>query len=433
MGFLREIEKRILIHDGSKGYLLQRMGLKGGECGEFWNLTNQDAVRGVHRAYLEAGSDVLQTNTFPGNRIHLEKFGLGDKTCEINYWGARLAKEVAGNRAFVSASIGPAGSLFEPLGELTFENACEIYREQVEALVEGGADIINFETFTDLAELRAAYIAARDITNLPVICSLAFENSGRTLMGTDPFTAVSVLKSMGADMVGANCSFGPEHMEGIIESMFKAGGGYLSVKPNAGLPSVSGNVVTYHESPERFAELSAEFANYGARLIGGCCGTTPEFISKLKEKLADMEPVPVCERLRGFITSDVKSIDVRSLNKANIYRLDAAKDQTVSEALKNNDFSWTEDTALDIAAEGYDAILVDVDSVQGDAGLLAIVVDRLQWYVKDPFIIETSNAAALERALKIYRGTAGVVIKTGSGDETRNIAEKYGSVIIAGI
>ncbi|NMA33045.1 MAG: homocysteine methyltransferase [Clostridiaceae bacterium] len=433
MGFLREIEKRILIHDGSKGYLLQRMGLKGGECGEFWNLTNQDAVRGVHRAYLEAGSDVLQTNTFPGNRIHLEKFGLGDKTCDINYWGARLAKEVAGNRAFVSASIGPAGSLFEPLGELTFENACEIYREQVEALVEGGADIINFETFTDLAELRAAYIAARDVTDLPVICSLAFENSGRTLMGTDPFTAVSVLKSMGADMVGANCSFGPEHMEGIIESMFKAGGGYLSVKPNAGLPSVSGNVVTYHESPERFAELSAEFANYGARLIGGCCGTTPEFISKLKEKLADMEPVPVCERLRGFITSDVKSIDVRSLNKANIYRLDAAKDQTVSEALKNNDFSWTEDTALDIAAEGYDAILVDVDSVQGDAGLLAIVVDRLQWYVKDPFIIETSNAAALERALKIYRGTAGVVIKTGSGDETRNIAEKYGSVIIAGI
>lgn len=433
MGFLREIEKRILIHDGSKGYLLQRMGLKGGECGEFWNLTNQDAVRGVHRAYLEAGSDVLQTNTFPGNRIHLEKFGLGDKTCEINYWGARLAKEVAGNRAFVSASIGPAGSLFEPLGELTFENACEIYREQVEALVEGGADIINFETFTDLAELRAAYIAARDVTDLPVICSLAFENSGRTLMGTDPFTAVSVLKSMGADMVGANCSFGPEHMEGIIESMFKAGGGYLSVKPNAGLPSVSGNVVTYHESPERFAELSAEFANYGARLIGGCCGTTPEFISKLKEKLADMEPVPVYERLRGFITSDVKSIDVRSLNKANIYRLDAAKDQTVSEALKNNDFSWTEDTALDIAAEGYDAILVDVDSVQGDAGLLAIVVDRLQWYVKDPFIIETSNAAALERALKIYRGTAGVVIKTGSGDETRNIAEKYGSVIIAGI
>ena len=176
------------------------------------------------------------------------------------------------------------------------------------------------------------------------------------------------------------------------------------MKPNAGLPSVSGNVVTYHESPERFAELSAEFANYGARLIGGCCGTTPEFISKLKEKLADMEPVPVCERLRGFITSDVKSIDVRSLNKANIYRLDAAKDQTVSEALKNNDFSWTEDTALDIAAEGYDAILVDVDSVQGDAGLLAIVVDRLQWYVKDPFIIETSNAAGFGKGTKIYRG-----------------------------
>ena len=433
MGFIEEIEKRILIHDGSKGYLLQKMGLKGGECGEYWNLINQDAVREVHRSYLEAGSDVIQTNTFPGNRLHLEKFGLGDKTYEINYWGARLAKEAAGNRAFVSASVGPAGLLFEPLGELTFENACEIYREQVKALAEGGADIINFETFTDLAELRAAYIAARDVTDLPVICSLAFENSGRTLMGTDPFTAVTVLKSMGADMVGANCSFGPEHMKGIIESMFKAGGGYLSVKPNAGLPSVSGSVVTYQESPERFADLSAEFAKYGAGLIGGCCGTTPEFISKLREKLADTEPAPVCERMRGFITSDVKSIDVGSLDEANIYRLDAAKDKTVFESLKNNDFTWTEDTALDIAAEGYDAILVDVDSVQGDAGLLAIVVDRLQWYLKDPFIIETSNAAALERALKIYRGTAGVVLKSSSDDEIRNVAEKYGSVIVASI
>ena len=422
MNFLKEIETRILIHDGSKGYLLQKMGLKGGECAEYWNLTNPDAVREVYRAYLGAGSDVLQINTFPGNKIHLGKFGLGDQTYEINYRGAMLAREVAGDRAFVSGSIGPAGMLFEPLGDLTFEYAYEIYRLQVKALADGGVDVINFETFTDLAELRAAYFAARDVTDLPVICSLAFEANGRTLMGTDPFIAVNVLKSLGADMIGANCSFGPEHMTGIVESLYKAGGGYLSIKPNAGLPSVSGSVVTYEETPEHFAELSSVFVKYGARLIGGCCGTTPDFIKALREKLSKTEPVPVPERPAGFITSDVKFIDVKDLDGANIYRLDAAKDQAVYDALRNNDFSWTEETALDLAAEGYDAILVNTDGVGGDPGLLANVVDRLQWYVKDPFIIETGDAAALERALRIYRGTAGVVPGSDSGDELLNVA-----------
>ncbi|HOQ06557.1 MAG TPA: homocysteine S-methyltransferase family protein [Clostridiales bacterium] len=431
MGFLDDIKKRILIHDGSKGYMLQRMGLKGGESGEFWNLTNQDAVRAVHRAYLEAGSDVVQTNTFPGNRLHLERFGLGDKTYEINYWGARLAREAAGSRAYVSASVGPTGSLMEPLGDLSFEKACEIYREQVKALVDGGADIINFETFTDLSELRAAYLAARDVTDLPVICSLAFENNGRTLMGTDPFIAVTVLKSLGADMVGVNCSFGPEHMTGIVESMYKAGGGYLSVKPNAGLPTVSGDTVTYHETPEHFADLAAAFVSYGARLIGGCCGTTPDFIRALREKLSGMEPVPVPERTAAYITSDVRYIDARELENANIYRLDASNDNAVYQALKNNDLSWVEETALDLADEGYDAILVTIDSAGGGPGLLADVADRLQWYVKAPFIFDTCDAAALERALRVCRGTAGVVINNGSAAEIGKIAEKYGSVIIS--
>jgi len=431
MSFLDDIRNKILIHDGSKGYMLQRMGLKGGECGENWNLTNKDAVREVYRAYLEAGADVLQTNTFPGNRIHLDRFGLGDKTYEINYWGARLAKEIAGDRAYVSASVGPTGSLMEPLGDLSFENACEIYREQVKALADGGADIINFETFTDLSELRAAYLAARDVTDLPVICSLAFETNGRTLMGTDPFIAVNVLKNLGADMVGANCSFGPEHMTGIIESMYRAGGGYLSVKPNAGLPSVSGNDVAYHETPEHFADLSAGFVKFGARLIGGCCGTTPDFIKALKKKLSETEPLPAAERTEVCITSDVRYINLEDLDKANIYRIDAVNDRTLYEALKNNDFSWAEETALDLAAEGYDAILVNMYSVGGDSGLLANVIDRLQWYVKDPFIIETNDAAALERALRIYRGTAGVVVNNSSDDGIGNVAEKYGSVIIS--
>jgi 5-methyltetrahydrofolate--homocysteine methyltransferase len=431
--FLKEIENRILIHDGSKGYMLQRLGLKGGECGEEWNLTNEDAVRSVYRAYLEAGSDVIQTNTFPGNRVNLSKYGLGDRTYDINCRGARLAREVAGEKAFVCASIGPTGMLFEPSGELSFKKAYEIYFEQVRAVADGGADIINFETFTDLAELRAAYFAARDASNLPVICSLAFESNGRTLMGTDPFVAVAVLRSIGADMVGTNCSFGPEHMAGIVRRLHDAGGGYLSVKPNAGLPEVNGDKVTYSETPEHFAKLAASFADNGARLIGGCCGTTPEFIRALKEKVSGLKPVPVGDRPRGVITSCVKYIYADKLDTDNLCRLDASVNTEMLEALRKNDMSWVEDTALDIASEGYDAIYVNVDAVCSSDDLLCTVVDRLQWYVRDPIIVETADTDALEKVLRVYRGVAGVMIAPDAGNKAAltSAAEKFGSVVIS--
>lgn len=431
--FLKEIENRVLIHDGSKGYMLQKLGLKGGECGEAWNLTNQDAVREVYRAYLEAGSDVIQTNTFPGNRVHLSKYGLGDKVYDLNYWGVRLAKEAAGDRAFVCASIGPTGMLFEPSGELSFLKAYEIFFEQVRAVADGGADIINFETFTDLAELRAAYFAARDASSLPVICSLAFESNGRTLMGTDPFIAVAVLRSIGVDMVGTNCSFGPEHMAGIVNGLYDAGGGYLSVKPNAGLPEVSEDKVSYRETPEHFAELAASFAAKGARLIGGCCGTTPEFIRALKGKAPELRPVSVGERPMGIITSGVRYIFADKLDAENICRLDASTNAEMLEALRNNDISWFEDTALDIAGEGYDAVYVNIDGAFSSNELLSAAVDRLQWYVRDPIIIKTKDAAALENTLRIYRGVAGVIIAddTASKAALTAIAEKYGSVILS--
>lgn len=442
--FLEEIEKRVLVHDGSKGYMLQKLGLKGGECGEAWNLTRPDAVKQVYRAYLDAGSDVIQTNTFPGNRIELEKYGLGDKTYEINYQGVRLAREVADGKAFVCASVGPTGLLFEPSGELTFDRAYEIFSEQVKAIADGGADVINFETFTDLAELRAAYFAARDNTDLPVICSLAFENNGRTLMGTDPYIAVLVLKSIGADMAGTNCSFGPGHMAGIVEKFYEAGGGYLSAKPNAGLPQVIDDRAVYDETPEHFANLAAKFAGFGARLIGGCCGTTPEYIKALKAKLAELPDEAATktpkEPPKGILTSGVKHIEAEKLDRNNMGYMDASRDDGLLEALRNGNLTFVEDAALDLASEGYDAVYIDIDKVQSAGGdmtkrdpkLLSCVVDRTQWYVKEPLIIATSDAEALDRALRIYRGIAGVVIRgdMANAEALKAIAAKYGSVVV---
>lgn len=324
--FLKEIEDRILIYDGSKGYLLQKMGLKGGECGELWNITNSDAVRKVYRLYIEAGSDIIQTNTFPGNRIHLDKHCLGERTYEINYHGARLAREEAGDDILVAASIGPAGMLFEPFGELTFDKAYEVFSEQVKAVADGGADIINFETFTDVAEMRAAILAAKENSKLPIICSMAFEANGRTLMGNDPFISVSVLLSLGADIVGTNCSFGALHMLEIVKRMYAEGSGYLSVKPNAGLPEVVDGEVYYKESPEIFAHQAAAFVEYGARLIGGCCGTTPEHIRAVKEIIGKVKPSPVLKRKTGIITSGIKKVPFTEPAAGNIGKIDATYD-----------------------------------------------------------------------------------------------------------
>jgi 5-methyltetrahydrofolate--homocysteine methyltransferase len=431
--FLREIEKRVLIYDGSKGYMLQEVGLKGGECGEFWNITQKDEVKSVYLKYFAAGSDVIQTNTFPGNRAHLEKFSLSERTYDINYWGTKLAREAAGDDRLVAASIGPTGTLFEPYGELSFEAAYEIYKEQVQAVVDGGADIINFETFTDVAEMRAALLAAKENSNLPVICSMSFEANGHTLMGTSPSTAVHILKALGADMVGTNCSFGAEHMLGIVEEMYEAGGGYLSVKPNAGLPEVSDGNVCYQESAEDFARTAKEYVRYGARLIGGCCGTTPKYIKALKSALSSAEIKPPKNRTVKVLASGVRLVSIVSLNWNNIKMIDAGKDAELMEKLKARDFTYIEDLALDLSTEGYDAVVVDVDRAAGETDLLEKTVNMLQGYIREPLILRTNSDSSLEKALRIYKGIAGVVI--GDSDYVEKtkllkIVEKYGSEVI---
>jgi len=431
--FLKEIENRILIFDGSKGYMLQRLGMKGGECPELWNAIHPEEVREIYRLYKSAGADVIQTNTFQGSRIQLEKYQLSDRTYELNYEGARLAREVMGKDGYVAASIGPTGMLLEPLGELTFEYAYEIFREQVKAVIDGGVDIINFETFTDVAEMRAALIAAKEISNLPVVCSMAFESNGRTLMGTDPYTASVILQSLGADMVGTNCSFGPAHMLEIIKKMSEAGGTYLSAKPNAGLPELVDGEPVYRESPEQFAALAVEFAGYGARLIGGCCGTTPEFISAIKEKIAGLKLSEVKNKPEQIITSNVRVLSIEKSENLNIGLLSAAADNNLLKELSSSNLDFVADLSMELSSEDFDAVYVNVDKAAVDENLLGEVVNAAQSYIKAPFIIETGSAQALDRALKIYKGKAGIVVDGYRDDivaQLLMVGRKYGSTVI---
>lgn len=431
--FLKEIKEKILIFDGSKGVMLQRLGMKGGECPELWNVEHSEEVKSIYLSYKNAGADVIQTNTFQGNRKVLEKYSLQDRTYELNYTGARLAREVMGKNGFVAASIGPIGKLFEPSGELTFDVAYEVFKEQIKAVVDGGVDIINFETFTDLAEMRAALLAAKDLTDLPVICSIAFEANGKTLMGTDPVTAGIVLKSLGADMIGSNCSFGPEHMLEVARKMYEVGGISLSVKPNAGLPEIVDGKTLYKESPEKFAELSKEFVKYNVRLIGGCCGTTPEFIKSIKDSIDIVEAPKIYNKSEFVITSGVKLLNLDKSEKINIGQINANEDNELSNELKNGNLDFIIDKALDLSDEDFEAIYINVDAVDGTAKLLADVVNTAQGYIKEPFIIETANIEALEQTLRLYRGKAGVIVDNFAIEEMEgllSVAKRYGSTII---
>jgi len=415
--FVEEINKRVLVYDGSKGYMLQTMGLKGGECPESWNIKHEDEVRKLYELYKNSGSEVIQTNTFQGSKIQLEKYSLGERAYEINYKSAKLACEVMSDDGFVAASIGPTGLMFEPFGELTFDMAFDVFKEQIEALVDGGVDVINFETFTDISEIRAALLAAREF-DIPVICSTAYEDNNRMLMGTEPFLAGMILKSLGAFMIGANCSFGPGKMFGIIKSMSDVSNIYLSVKPNAGIPEVLNGEVIYNETPENFAAYVNRFLQYGVRLIGGCCGTTPEFAYKKQKR---------------YITSAVKMIDADNIKKNNVGYLYSNEDGKLINALDEGKLDIAVDRAMELSSQGFDAICINIDKAHSCPRILYKIVNSIQVYVKEPLVIETCFTEALEKALKLYKGIAGVSINCSNDknrEEIKKIADKYAGVIL---
>lgn len=266
-----------VVGDGAMGTMLQAQGLQAGACPELWNVENPKAIRAVHAAYIEAGSRMIGTNTFGGNRIKLEAYGLSDRVRELNFAGVALAREAAGPDNFVAASIGPTGKFLEPLGDMTFDEAADIFAEQAQAQADAGADAILMETFTDLGETKAALAGALR-TGLPCFCTMAFDTGGRTMMGVDPVTAAVQLTEAGASGVGANCGLGPAETMDIIRLMREATSELIIAQPNAGVPQIVGGETVYNSTPEEMASYAVQFAQIGVNIIGGCCGSTPDHI-----------------------------------------------------------------------------------------------------------------------------------------------------------
>jgi len=269
----------ILVSDGAMSTMLQKMGLTSETCPEQWNTSNPEAVAAVHRSYVLAGSDIICTNSCGGNPLKLDRYGLSGRTAELNAAGVRLAKEAAGDKVLVAASVGPTGRLLEPLGDLSADEARAAFAEQVGAATSAGADAILFETFFDLAEAEQAIKAALPF-GTPIICTMTFDANGRTLMGTDAASAARALVGFGVRVVGANCGLGPEAMLPLVRQM-AASGAFVMMQPNAGLPSVGGGEVAYSVTPETMADYAVRFVDSGAGIVGGCCGSTPEHIAAI--------------------------------------------------------------------------------------------------------------------------------------------------------
>ena len=288
--FLEAIDERVLVCDGAMGTLLYAKGVFINRCFDGLNLTQPDLVAAVHAEYVRAGADVIETNTFGANRIKLASFGLGEKMLAINTEGAWIARSAARDRAYVAGAIGPLGIRIEPWGKLGVGEAQEYFREQAQALAEAGVDLFIIETFRDLNEIRAAVAAVRSVCALPVVAQMTTEEDGSSLDGTPPEEFTPALEATGADVIGLNCSVGPAPLLESIERMAGVTRARLSVQPNAGKPrDIEGRTI-YLSSPEYMASYARRFIQKGVRLVGGCCGTTPEHIRQIKTAVRLLSP-----------------------------------------------------------------------------------------------------------------------------------------------
>jgi len=283
-------EDRVYLFDGAMGTMLYSRGVYINRCYDELNLTNSDLVLNVHRDYVKAGADIVESNTYGANRLKLAGYGLEDKIADINLAGVRLAREAAGDRAFVAGAMGPLGIRIEPYGPTSIEEAREVFKEQAKALVEGGVQLLVLETFSDVVEIQQAILAIRSVCDLPIVAQVTIQNDGNTSYGTAPEVFTKQLDEWGADVIGLNCSVGPHTMLEAVEKMRLVTRRKLSAQPNNGLPRQLEGRMFYMASPEYMAKYAKRLIQAGVKFVGGCCGTTPEHIKQIANAVAALSP-----------------------------------------------------------------------------------------------------------------------------------------------
>lgn len=435
MKILDYLKENVLCLDGGMGTLLQQKGLPAGELPERWNITHPDIIQEIHRAYFDAGSNVVSTNTFGANLLKFSRDEL-EKIIEAAIKNANIARETSQNHGekFIALDIGPSGKLLKPYGDLDFEDAVSIFAETVKIGVKHGVDLIFIETMNDSYETKAALLAAKENSDLPVFVSNAYGSDGRLMTGASPASMVALLEGMGADAIGANCSLGPRQLGSIVEELLKYSSVPVLLKPNAGLPEVKNGKTIYDITPAEFAEEVNSLVAKGVRIVGGCCGTTPDYIRALTEILPEA-PTATDKKEYTLVSSYTHAVEIGVSPVLIGERINPTGKKRFKQALRDHDLDFILKEGIDQESAGAHVLDVNVGLPEiNEAEMIKDVVCELQAVCALPLQIDTADHIAMESALRRYNGKAMVNSVNGKEESMRSVfplVKKYGGVVVA--
>ena len=436
MDFKSFLKDNIVVLDGGMGTLLQERGLTPGELPERWNISKPDIITEIHKGYFDSGANVVLANTFGANSFKFSDEEL-DAVIKAALENAKAARDGSsfGGEKFVALDIGPTGKLLKPLGTLDFEDAVAVFKKSAELGAKYGADLVFIETMGDTYEAKAALLAVKEACELPVIVSCAFGADKKLLTGASPSAVVALLEGMGADAVGANCSLGPEELMPVIEEFISVSSAPVLVKANRGLPTLENGKSVYKLSKEEFVSSVEKMLDMGVRLVGGCCGTTPEFIKEIRAVVEKRAPVPVILKNLTVISSYTHAVDFQKKPVLIGERINPTGKKRFKEALLSHDLDYIISEGLKEEESGAEVLDVNVGLPEIDEKeMLLSAVSELQAVCALPLSIDTADADAMEAALRRYNGKALINSVNGKEESMRRIfplMKKYGGVAIA--
>lgn len=436
MKFLEFLKNNIVIFDGGMGTLLQKKGLMAGEYPELWNITHSDIIKDIHKTYYDNGSNVVTTNTFGANILKFSEDELEEiiKKAIENAKNAR-SESTSKKEKFVALDIGPLGKMLKPLGDFEFEDAVKVFAKTAILGEKYGCDLVIIETMNDSYETKAALLAVKENCSLPVVVSNAFGEDGKLMTGASPEAMVALLEGMGADIIGANCSLGPKQLVPIVEKILEVSSTPVIVQPNAGLPKVVDGQTVFDVTKEEFADEVACLVEKGVRVVGGCCGTTPEYIKLLSDRLENIPPKPVEDKNITVVSSYTHAVKFGDGPILIGERINPTGKKRFKTALIENDMGYILSEGVNQQEKGVHILdvnvgLPDIDEVS----MLKNATFELQAVIDLPLQIDTSNYAAMEQALRLYNGKAminSVNGKEDSMDKVFPLVKKYGGVVVA--
>lgn len=430
MNVLELISKKYVFFDGAMGTQLQARGMKSGEIPEKWNIEKPEIITEIHRAYFEAGANIATANTFGANPLKI------DNVEEIIYSAITNAKKaITDNNQFVALDIGPTGKLLKPLGDLDFEDAVSAFSKVVKAGAEAGADLVLIETMSDPYEMKAAVIAAKENSNLPIFTTFVLDENGKTVTGCDISAMVAMLEGLGVSALGLNCSLGAEQLKKFVPTLVRYSSLPIIINPNAGMPVIIDGKTSYKHDAEDFLKNMKEIANMGARVLGGCCGTTPSHIKAITEALKDFIPKEITIKNDTVVSSyshscffDKKTILIGE-------RINPTGKPKLKVALRENNIDYLIKEAINQEEKGAHMLDVNVGLPEiNEKAVLCEAVKEIQGVTTLPLQIDTSDPKALEAALRIYNGKPLVNSVNGKKESMEAvfpIVKKYGGVVIA--